>query len=371
MSRPALLWLACVSAIQGIGKLSVENARDVTSDRRVFVQTSAPQESYYVHELLPLRIRIGVEAKFLKTEMVQPFAQPLDLPVQLQAPWLDAPVGAIAIDGTRRASGGAHTTFALNDSVTASTQVAEALDAGARFALLDFERTYAPTAAGELVIPAPIVRFAYATRFEDDALNGRTAKDRVDAFVRGRPLALEILPLPEQGRPPEFGGAVGRFSIDADVSSREPAVGQSFKLTLRIEGDGDLEHFDAPRVALEGFRTLGTLESLDASRRVITYDLAPSSMNVREIPPIAFAYFDPHPPAGYRVARTRSIRIDVSGPGAADRTARPPATSGESERRAPSALWIGVIGALLAAIGIALRSRARSRDARASRRAQK
>ena len=365
MNRPALLVpLVCVGAAsQGIGKLSVENARDVTSEGRVFVQTSAPRASYYEHELIPLRVRIGVEQSFLKGAMVQPFAQALDLPVQLQAPWLDAPDGAVGIDRPEHARGVPRTTFALNESIASSARVAEDLTAGARFQVLDVERTYAAIRAGTLVVPAPVVRFAYATRFEDDALNGRTAKDRVDAFVRGDPLSLEILALPEKGRPPEFGGAVGHFSIDADVSTREPELGHGFKLTLRIQGGGDLEHFDPPRIDLVGLSTLGTAESHDASRREIAYDLQPMNVSVREIPPIAFTYFDPEPLAGYRTVKTQPIRIEVRGAPPAERGERVEGKAPESgEDGVPAALWLGLLGAIVAAIGVALRRRTTVRN---------
>ena len=54
------------------------------------------------------------------------------------------------------------------------------------------------------------------------------------------------------------------------------------------------------------------IDDKGAPRRTVTYDLAPLTANVTEIPSIPFSYFDPRVP-GYRVARTRAIPLEVRG----------------------------------------------------------
>jgi hypothetical protein len=139
--------------------------------------------------------------------------------------------------------------------------------------------------------------------------------DRHDALVPGGELALEIRPLPEEGRPPGFKGAVGRFSLRAEAEPRVLELGESLRFLLFIEGEGNLGFFDPPRLdRMEGFHVYGSLEDPGRMRRTVIYDIAPLNEEVREVPPIPFVYFDTKPPAGYRTLRTPRIPIEVRPP---------------------------------------------------------
>jgi len=245
----------------------------------------------------------------------------------------------------------------------------------------DVERTYFARVPGELVIPEAALYFAYATKFTDDFVNGRVAQDRVDAFVRSAPRTLRIEPVPREGRPPDFTGAVGRFTIDADVSTHTMTVGESVKLVLRIEGDGDLASFAAPAPReLEEFHVNGVIDSItpassiDHGLRVLTYDVSPKDARTKAVPPLSFAYFDPIPPAGYRMLRTQPIRIDVRPAIASLRTAAPSvsersgtgstAPGGAQPPSAPSLPLVIAVGAALAVAVALLLRMTRRRTAR-------
>jgi hypothetical protein len=346
---------------------SLDHAQDMTGDRRVFLSVSTPRDAYFVGEPIPVRLRIGVEPEFLRTGMLQLFAHPLDVPVQLQAPWLGDLAGAITVAGGGEAkSGVGHATFALGESIAQGTRAADDLTGAGRYTVLEIDRTYIPESTGELAIPEALLYFAYATRFEDDFLNGRVAKDRVDAFVRSKALALKIWPLPEAGRPVEFSGAVGRFSIDASATPRAVEAGRELKLTLEIEGTGNLQAFDAPLLReLDGFTVYGKTETLRSGRRVITYDIAPLRADVREIPPLAFTYFDTTPPAGYHTLKTKPIQIDVRPTaGAAHVPAATPRSEEAPQHGASTLLWVAlcvpVIAVVVLVVRMGLRSRRRS-----------
>jgi len=181
-----------------------------------------------------------------------------------------------------------------------------------------------PTAAGALELTAPSLRYVWGTKFEEDFVHGRRALDQRDGLVHGKPRTLKIQALPEEGRPARFTGAVGRFAVRADVSARELDIGQVFKLTLRIEGEGNLTRFATPRPDLPGFHVYGAIDNEGAPRK-ITYDLA-AVESVDELPAIAFSYFEPG--AGYLEARTQPIPLTVQG--------------GEAPRSETSSSWAPV-----------------------------
>jgi hypothetical protein len=286
-------------------------ALDLSGEGLAFLELVTPSDELYVGQEVPLRLRIGLEQTFLAENLLQLFARTLDVPVQLEAAWLEELPGARLLPGPHGADPGAERSFVLNERVVRAPSREQLRVGGRRFTVLELERTLVPLRAGELALPESRLHFAYATRFEDDFVHGRVARDRSSAFVRGPGRELTIRALPEEGRPAGFGGAVGRFTLRAAASAREVRVGESFRLELVIAGSGNLEHFPAPALDLAGFHVNGLIEELRGSERAITYDLEARQPDLAAIPPIALEYFDPDPPAGYRSARTPPIPLRV------------------------------------------------------------
>jgi hypothetical protein len=330
-----------------------------SAEERAFLETETPRTTYFVHEPFRLRLRVGFDRRFLETNVVQMFHRELDVPVQIHAPWLDELDGTVVRDDDARPGG--CLSLALNDNIVEAGRGGDHLRDGRPYTVLEIERTYVPTRPGELVIPAPRLRFAHATKFKEDFVHGRMPLDRRDAVVVGQPLTLAILAPPEEGRPPGFTGAVGRrFSVHAEAAPRDLEAGAIFKLVLRIEGEGNLEFFDPPRLdgLADRFHVYGRIDDPSATRRTITYDVTPLHAAVTEVPAIAFAYFDPQEPATYRTVRTAPIRLTVKA-GATGPVVPP------TRKAAPRSVLPEVLAATLlaAALAILLWRRARRRGA--------
>ena len=203
-------------------------------------------------------------------------------------------------------------TLAVNGEKVEAVVVADRTLGGRPFTVVEVTKRVTAAAPGPLVVPAPTLRFAYATRFEQDLVNGRVPVDRKDASIAGQELALVIRALPDAGRPPGFGGAVGQLSIAASVDRAEVSAGESFRLTLAIEGSGNLRSFDLPRLdAVPKLHVYGAIDSTTGQRRTILYDVAADDDGLRAIPAIPFPFFDPTPPAQYRTAFSAPIAMKV------------------------------------------------------------
>jgi hypothetical protein len=274
---------------------------------RAFVELAALPPVPYVQQPVRLQLRIGVERAFLQQQVIPTFRQPLDLPVQVRAGWLAGLPGMLWLD----AAPGARS-FALGDRVATATAEPDRDVGGRAFAVVRYEQALLPQQPGELVFRAPLLELTYATQFDEDLFAGRVPRDRRQLSVLGDELRLQVQPLPVEGRPPEFTGAVGSFSIAAEATPRELAVGARLTLVLAIEGDGNLAFFAPPEPALPGFHVHGRLEERRGRQRRFVYDLAPLAP-VPEVPAIRWAYFDPAPPPQYRPVATEPIRLRVSG----------------------------------------------------------
>ena len=178
--------------------------------------------------------------------------------------------------------------------------------------------------------------------------------------AEGQPRRLTVRPLPEAGRPAGFGNAIGTgFAIDVQASRTVVAVGDPIELTVRLRGDGPLTGVGLPPLtgpgalppALFGITDespAGTLDEATNSKRfVVTARI--KSAEVREVPPLSFAYFDPV--AGeYRSVWSQPIALSVAAGqvvGAAEVVAAtpPPAIT----ERAAGATAGGAIATLLGA----------------------
>lgn len=287
----------------------VSAARDLTGEGTAFLEVVPDRSAVLVEAPLRLSIRAGLAEDFVDQHLVQLFQRALDLPVQLDLSGLDQLPVVLSEESPTPDHG---VTLALGEDVVRVPAPEIAERDGRRYRVVTLERTLRAPLPGTIRIPAATLRFAYTTRFQDDVFQGRLATDRIDARVSSRPVDVMVEAWPEEGRPTGFGGAVGEISVRASADPRDLSLGDSLALVLTFTGTGNLDRFEAPRLDdLAGFRVLGVLDEPSASVRTITYDLAPRSDAVDEIPAIPFPVLDPGPPPAYRVRETLPIAILV------------------------------------------------------------
>ena len=150
-----------------------------------------------------------------------------------------------------------------------------------------------------------------------------------DLQVKTAPLHLDILPLPKEGRPAHFSGAVGQFDIDALVINPKPAPGDPATLSVKIGGKGNFKGMGAPVLTEdEGWRSYPPTDKFDSSDElsysgVKSFDFTLIAQNPKTSSPGAeFSYFDPTT-AKYVTLSTKPLPLQAS-PGAASNPAVAP-----------------------------------------------
>jgi hypothetical protein len=247
-----LLMMACLASS------GVALADDHDGGGRAFVEVVAARETVYVHEPIRLQLRVGYDAAFFRASAIPLFRQRLDVPAMVEAPWMGELAGTTALDLTPTEAARVRTRqrLALNGDAVEAVVRDDVERDGTTFTVLEFERRVEADGPGDITVSAPTLRFAYGSRFDDDLVGGRVAADRQDAIVRGAPLTLHVVALPAEGRPPEFRDAVGRFTVQATADRNALEVGAIVRVTLRIEGEGNLERLESPRLdGLAGFQS--------------------------------------------------------------------------------------------------------------------
>ncbi len=114
-----------------------------------------------------------------------------------------------------------------------------------------------------------------------------------------QPVKVTVKPLPEQGRPMDFSGAVGQFQVQAKVEDPNVVVGQPFALKLRFEGRGNAKRLDLPEIKLPEGLELYEIQNdskffrTGTSYRDFTLLIIPQREGDISIPPLSVSYFDP------------------------------------------------------------------------------
>lgn len=135
--------------------------------------------------------------------------------------------------------------------------------------------------------------------------------------------SVEILPLPEAGRPAAYGGAVGQFSLKLEANRTSLPQNSPLNFTLTLSGTGNFQAIDSIKVPLppdfEVYDTvasgrvtapIGTRQELE-SKKTFQVTAIPRKAGVFQIPAISWSYFDPERNS-YETLTTNSLTIEVS-----------------------------------------------------------
>ena len=153
------------------------------------------------------------------------------------------------------------------------------------------------------------------------------------ASLESEPVVVDARALPA-GAPAGFAGAVGRFEISAEVNVATGTVNEPVVLTVKINGDGNLEALPDPAwPEFSGWRAIESPPAAEA--RVVdgkitgsrTYELGlvPEQAGDLVIPEIVYPHFDPE---AERYVQTRTVAMVVNIEGS---DGAPPLVSDDAE----------------------------------------
>lgn len=110
---------------------------------------------------------------------------------------------------------------------------------------------------------------------------------------------LNIKPLPTEGRPADFNGAIGRYMIAAFVKPAEIPVGDPITLTLEISGEGSLEQLSPPRLnqveeLTRDFEVSGEslAGELRGNKKIFSQTIRPRREDVTQVPSVPISFLN-------------------------------------------------------------------------------
>ncbi|MBX3041460.1 MAG: protein BatD [Bdellovibrionaceae bacterium] len=130
-------------------------------------------------------------------------------------------------------------------------------------------------------------------------------------------VSIKVKPLPTEGRPASFTGAVGRFEVNAVVDAPSIVAHQPFNFRVRFEGNGNAKAIDLPAIqwpaTLEVYDTKTDSKFFKNGRSYKQFDilLIPRQDGEVEIPAFEFSMFDPAT-GKYETRKTEPIKLSVA-----------------------------------------------------------
>ena len=159
----------------------------------------------------------------------------------------------------------------------------------------------------------------------------RVIYTQVPKLVSAGNLTINVKPLPTEGQPDDFSGAVGNFSIDVSTSKKQLKANESLQAKVKISGRGNLRLFGMPNLqtpsAIEQYEpeTSENIRSnLSGMSGSITqsYTLIPQMQGKYPIPSIEFSFFNPKKKT-YETIKSSEQLVDVTEGPLANRAVNP------------------------------------------------
>ncbi|SDZ88018.1 Oxygen tolerance [Arachidicoccus rhizosphaerae] len=147
-------------------------------------------------------------------------------------------------------------------------------------------------------------------------------RNSATAIIKSTPRNVTVLPLPTQGQPGNYSGAIGKFSIQASVDNNKLPAGENNRLHIRISGMGNLDGVSVPEIKWpSGIQAYDPRDSQSVNKaqfpmpRSLDFDI-PFIGNKEggvTIPPIVFNYFNPDTKK-YEKDSTDALQIQFTAP---------------------------------------------------------
>jgi hypothetical protein len=176
-----------------------------------------------------------------------------------------------------------------------------------------------PNKAGDLELDGMGLNYSKPTHERDFFGNLVMGRDTVES-----PSAkIKVKPLPEAGKPDDFSGAVGTFTLGLDKTAGKLAADEQFKFTLTVSGDGHPDFVPKPALDLpSGFdlytegadKNVRNEQGRAAGVRTFKMIIVPHAAGEYQLGPFHFSYFDPQSKT-YRRAESARLSLAVT-PGA-------------------------------------------------------
>lgn len=137
--------------------------------------------------------------------------------------------------------------------------------------------------------------------FDDDFFSGFfDSVEKKNVNLKSPTQSLTINTLPRKGRPADFNGAIGRFTLKTQATPTKIEEGEPITLTMTVSGTGNFDRVTTPEFPAEQdwktYSPVSRFENQNTSyqgKKIFEQAIVPTTSTVKSIPALSFSYFDP------------------------------------------------------------------------------
>jgi hypothetical protein len=162
---------------------------------------------------------------------------------------------------------------------------------------------------------------AFKDPFFDDFFNRPEVEYQdVPYKIQSNPITITVKPVPIDGRPTSYNGAVGHFNMTATVDKNQLTTDDALTLKVTIGGQGNVNLLNPPKIEIPGgFEKYDPKVTDDIEKnsnplsgsRTFEYVLMPQEAGDHTIPAVEFSYFDPTANS-YKTMRSQPFVIHIA-----------------------------------------------------------
>lgn len=180
-----------------------------------------------------------------------------------------------------------------------------------------------PQKTGRLKIEPLVMDITAEVRSNKRDIFGRQLMTKIPKEVTAGSRTIDVKPLPEDGKPSDFKGAVGNFSFKVTTSKTQLNATESLQAKIEVAGKGNLKLFELPKLTVPSSLEVYEPEHKENIRTNLsgmqggisdTYTIVPQYRGKYPVPSISFSYFDPEKKSYNRITSDEIIIDVIEGP---------------------------------------------------------
>lgn len=153
-----------------------------------------------------------------------------------------------------------------------------------------------------------------------DATSPRDAIIEKQVTLQSKAVEIEVKPLPQNNKPPDFKGAVGNFTIQSSLQKNKITTDDAGNLKITISGSGNIQLVNAPKISwsesMDGYdakinENINKGSVPMRGSKTFVYPFTVSKPGTYPVPPVSFSFFDPAS-STYKTLNTEPLVVTVT-----------------------------------------------------------
>ena len=189
--------------------------------------------------------------------------------------------------------------------------------AGVEWEVLEILYAVFPTQPGTIEVgPAKLDGVVNAGSMDIFSMMRRTGRRLI---LETEPIAIVANPLPDEGRPADFRGAVGSYRVRAGFDREQGTANDPMTLTIEVSGEGNLNTVPEPELPeVDGLRFFEAQSEVElvpkgkilTGRRIFTRLVVPENAGTIIFPELDLSFYDPSR-SRFRTMHTNAVRLEI------------------------------------------------------------